>query len=155
MVKLCLRKVKCFSCCNLYVASHAKSTINTSEVFVIVSLTLFLPICLEQFARDNGFLLPDKTEPCSALQTPPGNSTSINEDVRCVVKIGWAWIDSASFRCVHIASFTYLVLTSTSLYIYSISVALQAVTVISMGGIADHRMCVVSKYNAIQLTYNN
>ena len=26
-----------------------------------------------------------------------------------------------------------------SLYIYSISVALQAITVISMGGIADHR----------------
>ncbi|EPS96947.1 hypothetical protein FOMPIDRAFT_1052802 [Fomitopsis schrenkii] len=68
-----------------------------SEVFVIVSLTLFLPICLEQFARDNGYLLPD-------------------------LKIGWAWIDTASF----------------SLYVYSISVALQALTVISMGGIADH-----------------
>jgi len=38
------------------------------------------------------------------------------------VKIGWAWIDSASF----------------SLYVYSMSVVLQALTVISMGGIADH-----------------
>ncbi|KAF8197141.1 MFS general substrate transporter [Pholiota molesta] len=92
-----------------------------SEVFVIVSLTLFLPICLEQFARDNGYLLPDKTEPCSALQSAPTNGTALDES-RCVVKIGWAWIDSASF----------------SLYIYSISVALQAITVISMGGIADH-----------------
>ncbi|GBE85868.1 Autophagy-related protein [Sparassis crispa] len=92
-----------------------------SEVFVIVSLTLFLPICLEQFARDNGFLLPDRTQPCtSALPTPA--KAPKGEEERCVVKLGWMWIDSASF----------------SLYVYSISVALQALTVISMGGIADH-----------------
>ncbi|KAL0948348.1 hypothetical protein HGRIS_010934 [Hohenbuehelia grisea] len=88
-----------------------------SEVFVIVSLTLFLPICLEQFARDNGYLLPDKTERCSAIK-----ATAEALPPRCVVRIAWFWIDSASF----------------SLYVYSISVALQALTVISMGGIADH-----------------
>ncbi|KNZ78914.1 Autophagy-related protein 22-2 [Termitomyces sp. J132] len=89
-----------------------------SEVFVIVSLTLFLPICLEQFARDNGFLLPDRTERCSAIAKLEAGTT------RCVVKIAWIWMDSASF----------------SLYVYSISVALQALTVISMGGIADHQL---------------
>ncbi|THH13716.1 hypothetical protein EW146_g6539 [Bondarzewia mesenterica] len=89
-----------------------------SEVFVIVSLTLFLPICLEQFARDNGYLLPDKTIPCSSVSNKFVEETT----ARCAVKLGWAWIDSASF----------------SLYVYSISVALQALTVISMGGIADH-----------------
>ncbi|KAL5513960.1 hypothetical protein ACEPAG_2721 [Sanghuangporus baumii] len=93
-----------------------------SEVFVVVSLTLFLPICLEQFARDNGYLLPDKTRPCSTVKTAPLNAADTAEDTRCVVKIGWVWVDSASF----------------SLYVYSISVALQALTVISMGGIADH-----------------
>ncbi|KAI1793765.1 MFS general substrate transporter [Ganoderma leucocontextum] len=92
-----------------------------SEVFVIVSLTLFLPICLEQFARDNGFLLPDKKYPCTPVTTQPV-AREANQDARCVVKLGWVWIDSASF----------------SLYVYSISVALQALTVISMGGIADH-----------------
>ncbi|KAF8631651.1 hypothetical protein AX17_005053 [Amanita inopinata Kibby_2008] len=98
-----------------------------SEVFVVVSLTLFLPICLEQFARDNGYFMPDRTIRCS-LPSQPSNTTvaQINEaealDMPCVVKIGWFWIDSASF----------------SLYVYSISVALQAITVISMGGIADH-----------------
>lgn len=93
-----------------------------SEVFVIVSLTLFLPICLEQFARsacvacirggphtetfcfrDNGYLLPDKIIPCTAAQpTPVGNSQAElpGEEQRCVVKLGWLWIDSASFRCV-------------------------------------------------------
>ncbi|KAG6875376.1 hypothetical protein C0992_004068 [Termitomyces sp. T32_za158] len=64
-----------------------------SEVFVIVSLTLFLPICLEQFARDNGFLLPERTTPCAAV-APLATA-------RCVVKIGWLWIDTASFRSVH------------------------------------------------------
>ncbi|KAJ2932154.1 hypothetical protein H1R20_g4946, partial [Candolleomyces eurysporus] len=91
-----------------------------SEVFVVVSLTLFLPICLEQFARDNGFFLPDKTIPCvakTAVSRPIGAP-----EARCVVKLGWVWVDTASF----------------SLYVYSISVALQALTVISMGGIADH-----------------
>ncbi|KII84768.1 hypothetical protein PLICRDRAFT_117365 [Plicaturopsis crispa FD-325 SS-3] len=86
-----------------------------SEVFVIVSLTLFLPICLEQFARDNGVLAPEKLQPCSS-----SNVESATES-RCVVRLGWLWIDTASF----------------SLYVYSISVALQALTVISMGGIAD------------------
>ncbi len=72
-----------------------------SEVFVIVSLTLFLPICLEQFARDNGFLLPDKTIPCASRPSPPAGSTD-EDEARCVVKLGWAWIDTASFRCVRL-----------------------------------------------------
>jgi len=88
------------------------------KVFAVCSLTLFLPICLEQFARDNGYLLPDRTIPCvsasplAAALDPP----------RCVVKVGWLWMDSASF----------------SLYVYSASVAVQALTVISLGGVADH-----------------
>jgi hypothetical protein len=72
-----------------------------SEVFVIVSLTLFLPICLEQFARDNGFLLPDKTIPCSSSPAPPVGTVE-EDEARCVVKLGWAWVDTASFRCVGI-----------------------------------------------------
>lgn len=67
----------------------------TSEVFVVVSLTLFLPICLEQFARDNGRLLPDRTKPCSGVATTEDPTA---DQPRCVVKIGWVWIDSASFR---------------------------------------------------------
>ncbi|KAG8215701.1 autophagy-related protein 22-like protein [Butyriboletus roseoflavus] len=88
-----------------------------SEVFVVVSLTLFLPICLEQFARDNGFWEPDHTKPCWSTA---GEDTAASGG-RCSVKIGWLWIDTASF----------------SLYVYSTNVALQALTVISMGSIAD------------------
>jgi UMF1 family MFS transporter len=81
-----------------------------SEVFAVVSLTLFLPICLEQYARDNGFLLPDRTVPCSAQvdhvpqqpTVPSINNISIPtpDEVRCVVKLAWLWVDTASFRCV-------------------------------------------------------
>ncbi|KAF8576741.1 autophagy-type protein 22 [Ramaria rubella] len=90
------------------------------EVFAVVALGMFLPICLEQFAQDHGFMLPEKTTKCSSKRGVSSNA----EDERCVVKIGWVWIDTASF----------------SLYVFSISVALQALTVISMGGIADNPM---------------
>jgi len=92
-----------------------------SEVFVVVSLTLFLPICLEQFARDNGMLLPDRIMPCNTIRGQPDEASPGGDERRCSVKIGWLWIDTASF----------------SLYVYSASVALQALTVISMGCIAD------------------
>ena len=70
-----------------------------SEVFVIVSLTLFLPICLEQFARDNGYFMPDRKIPCTASnQLPNATRPADDADVRCVVKLAWFWIDSASFR---------------------------------------------------------
>jgi len=112
-----------------------------SEVFVIVSLTLFLPICLEQFARDNGFFLPERTKPC---MSPPNNANLSESEGRCVVRVGWVWIDSASFRWVSIAPSKHtLNKRFSSLYVYSISVALQALTVISMGSIADHRARII------------
>jgi UMF1 family MFS transporter len=61
---------------------------------------------------------PERTEPCSSIKV----TASREGAARCQVKIGWLWVDSASF----------------SLYVYSFSVALQALTVISMGNIADH-----------------
>lgn len=72
---------------------HPGYSLFVSEVFVIVSLTLFLPICLEQFARDNGRLLPDRLDSCRAASTDAEAPSG-----RCVVKIGWLWIDTASFR---------------------------------------------------------
>ncbi|EDR03457.1 uncharacterized protein LACBIDRAFT_307170 [Laccaria bicolor S238N-H82] len=68
-----------------------------SEVFVIVSLTLFLPICLEQFARDNGYLAPLKTERCSSAAATT-NARMTPSTARCVVRIAGVWIDTASFR---------------------------------------------------------
>ena len=118
------------------------------EVFAVVSLTLFLPICLEQYARDNGFLLPDRTVPCTAQvdhvpQQPTvlsmrGGPMPTPEEVRCVVKLGWLWVDTASFR--YVLAYPQAFNPNSrldSLYVYSLSVASQAITVISMGSIAD------------------
>lgn len=100
VAKLCICEVPLymlFPNCNRTPANSIV-TICFSEVFVVVSLTMFLPICLEQFARDNGMLLPDKTDPCLEIKEPVEGS--LVEDARCVVKIGRTWIDTASFRCV-------------------------------------------------------
>ncbi|KAF8742548.1 hypothetical protein AX14_003582 [Amanita brunnescens Koide BX004] len=70
--------------------------------------------------------MPDHKVPCvitkQSLNITLAGASSQDADLRCAVKVAWFWIDTASF----------------SLYVYSISVALQAITVISMGGIADH-----------------
>jgi hypothetical protein len=92
MAQLRIREV---SLCSLSLRSPP--TIH-SEVFVVVSLTLFLPICLEQLASDNGFLDPDHTTPCVS-------SAAREDGARCAVKIGWLWIDTASFRSASTRSF--------------------------------------------------
>lgn len=134
LAQLCVREVD--STC--FIDDSPLTTSVYSEVFVVVALTLFLPICLEQFARDNGFLEPDRTQPCSDDHT----------DRRCAVKIGWLWIDTASFRFVVPQSLPYPPPNTPSLYVYSISVALQALTVISMGSIADRRKS--TEYRRVQ-----
>ena len=75
----------------------------------MVSLTLFLPICLEQFARDNGYYEPDHKTPCASAMITA-------EEARCVVKIGWVWIDTASFRCALILRYMLCVLTCVSVF---------------------------------------
>ncbi len=66
--------------------------------------------------------------------------TGETDQPRCAVKIGFAWIDTASFRYFY--SITLKIPCPnpmSSLYTNSLSVALQAITVISVGGIADNR----------------
>ncbi|GAA5962605.1 hypothetical protein JCM8115_002142 [Rhodotorula mucilaginosa] len=104
------------------------------EVFAIVSASLFLPVVLETYARQNGVLATaDRTTPCppSGAGGAPAPSDEDVDGLRCVVRLGGTWIDTASF----------------SLMVYSASVAVQALTVISMGGLADdsharHRLLV-------------
>ncbi|ORY84077.1 autophagy-related protein 22-like protein [Leucosporidium creatinivorum] len=83
------------------------------QVFVIVTATLFLPVLLETYARDNGKLAPDYTVSCPASEEAA--------HFRCAVKVAGHFVDTASF----------------SLFTYSASVFVQALTVISMGGLAD------------------
>ena len=90
------------------------------------SLGSFLPIALEQMARDQGVLLSDRTTPCKASwddshQSPPvevwGRRTS-----QCVVYLLGVEINTASF----------------AMYTFSLSVLIQAFLIISVSGAADH-----------------
>lgn len=97
-----------------------------AETFAIVCMASFLPITLEQLARENGVLLRDKTTPCSASWSP-GTIDELNVPRRkelpaCVVHILGAEINTASF----------------AMYTFSASVLVQALLIISMSGAADH-----------------
>ena len=90
----------------------------------------FIPITLEQLARERGVLLADKSKPCSAsfhiaqpatlgyrLDPMPSKISG-----PCVIHLLGAEINTASF----------------ALYTFSLSVFVQAIVIISMSGAADH-----------------
>lgn len=90
---------------------------------------------LEQLARDQGVLVADRSKSCLAsVETSTPDSTSYNlplqarnvstrpDSDQCVVRLLAAEINTASF----------------AMYIFSISVVLQALLIVSMSGAADH-----------------
>ena len=104
-----------------------------SETFAIVVMASFMPITLEQLARENGVLLKDKTTPCKASWNPTPtsslNTTALETTIHrpkelpaCIVYILGAEVNTASF----------------ALYTFSISVLVQALLIVSMSGAADH-----------------
>ncbi|GAA6054243.1 hypothetical protein JCM3770_005140 [Rhodotorula araucariae] len=92
-----------------------------SEVFIIVTGTLFLPVVLETYARENGRLAPGFAGPCPPSGLGGADAGEREDAARCAVRLLGMWIDTASF----------------SLIVYSASVAAQALTVISIGKLAD------------------
>jgi MFS transporter, UMF1 family len=97
-----------------------------AETFAIVCMASFLPITLEQLARENGVLLKDHTTPCSASWQPGTvNGLAIphrKELPACVVLVLGTEINTASF----------------AMYTFSLSVLVQSLLIISMSGAADH-----------------
>lgn len=102
------------------------------QVFVVCGIGSFIPVTLEQLARENGVLLSDRTTPCKAPRpatTPYFSASSLDALLRpspergqCVVHILGVEINTASF----------------AMYTFSISVFIQALLIISMSGAADH-----------------
>lgn len=100
-----------------------------AEPFMVSAVGTFVPILLEQFAREKGVRLDDHNIPCLAptapingtLPLPPGSGDP-NKGVKCVVEIlGNYYIDTSSY----------------ALYTFSFSVLVQTLVVISMSGAAD------------------
>ena len=101
-----------------------------AEVFAIVGMGSFLPITLEQLARDQGVLLSDGKTPCRASWPSSGPSVSATllsaprhrELPACIIHLGGIQINTASF----------------AMYTFSISVLIQSLLIVSMSGAADH-----------------
>ena len=103
-----------------------------AEVFAICAIGSFLPITLEQLARDQGVLLKDKTTPCNTSwklgsdRTSPSNLTlrsmGKKELPACVIYFLGLEINTASF----------------AMYTFSVSVLIQSILIISISGAADH-----------------
>ncbi|ODQ58925.1 hypothetical protein WICANDRAFT_31876 [Wickerhamomyces anomalus NRRL Y-366-8] len=96
-----------------------------AEPFIVSAVSTYVPLLLEQFARENGVRLDNHLIPCLTenpvvlpILPPPSNGTN---PVKCVVYVLGSYIDTSSF----------------ALYTFSVSVLIQTLTVISMSGAAD------------------
>lgn len=119
-----------------------------AEPFIVTAVSTYVPLLLEQFARENGVRLDNHLIPCLTenpvvppILPPPSNGTNpglgdpvarlftrdthdvgaVQEQVKCVVYVLGSYIDTSSF----------------ALYTFSVSVLIQTLTVISMSGAAD------------------
>ncbi|KAF8985676.1 Autophagy protein 22 [Entomortierella lignicola] len=90
------------------------------EAYVVVALTSFIPITLEALASEQGHLY-GTNEPC--VSRPNSTETSITtERPRCMISFGRLEMDTASFV----------------MYLTSLAVLLQALTVVSISAMADY-----------------
>ncbi|RDA93114.1 hypothetical protein CP533_4088 [Ophiocordyceps camponoti-saundersi (nom. inval.)] len=87
-----------------------------AETYVICGIASFIPILLESLARENGVLVSDPSKPCAS------SDSKTDDDGQCVVYVLGLEINTASF----------------AMYTFSVSVALQALLVVSISCAADH-----------------
>ncbi|KAI9671596.1 MAG: Autophagy protein 22 [Trizodia sp. TS-e1964] len=106
-----------------------------AEVFVVCGIGSFIPVTLEQLAREKGVLLWDGVSPCRAsfdnsLPSVNGTLPATHlfarspgvDDGQCVVYLLGMEINTASF----------------AMYTFSLSVLVQALLVITLSAVADH-----------------
>ncbi|KAL5002982.1 autophagy-related protein 22-2 [Aspergillus recurvatus] len=93
-----------------------------AEVFAVCGVGSFLPLTLEQLAREQGFL-PSSHLPCVGPDAPPaaGNGTAPANEA-CVVPLMGLEINTASF----------------AMYTFSLAVLIQALTLVSFSALADY-----------------
>ncbi|KAF2196719.1 hypothetical protein GQ43DRAFT_426011 [Delitschia confertaspora ATCC 74209] len=89
-----------------------------AEVFAVVGVGAFLPLTLEQLARESGVLWEDKSTPCNV---PSGASGNGNGSEQCVVRPFGIEVTTTSF----------------AMYTSSAAVLVQAVTLVCFSSFAD------------------
>lgn len=99
-----------------------------AEVFAVVGVGSFLPVTLEQLARENGVLYSDRTTPCisptrSTVRMLSSRATDGTRDPdQCIVHLFGSDITTASF----------------AMYTFSAAVLCQAIVLISFSAFADY-----------------
>lgn len=110
-----------------------------AEVFAVCGMGSFIPVTLEQLARENGVLLSDETKPC--VGGPPDEGIEAMAGGQCIVYVmGWR-MNTSSFAMYGPLLVTAAIATNVNVasrYSFSISVLLQALIIVSMSGAADH-----------------
>lgn len=101
-----------------------------AEVFAVCGVGSFLPVTLEQLAKENAVLWSDKTKSC--ISKPAGDAASTamrllaregeRDDTQCVIHIFGAEMTTSSF----------------AMYTFSLAVFVQALALVSFSSVADH-----------------
>lgn len=97
-----------------------------AEAFAVCGPGSFLPVALEQLARENGVLWSDRSTPC--VDAGKGNSGRLlmaradGGNDQCVINVLGAEITTASF----------------AMYTFSMAVFIQALALISFSSVADY-----------------
>jgi UMF1 family MFS transporter len=100
-----------------------------AEVFVVCGMGSFIPITLEQLARERGHLEHNPYKSCMVHDGLDLHASGRKGDAQqCVVDILGMELNTASF----------------AMYTFSISVLVQALLIISMSGAADHGRSVLT-----------
>jgi MFS transporter, UMF1 family len=95
-----------------------------AEVFAVCGPGSFLPVALEQLARENGVLWSDRTTPCtSSAASRLLLSRAVKEGSdQCLIRVFGAEMTTASF----------------AMYTFSLAVFIQAIALISFSSVADY-----------------
>ncbi|KAE9364014.1 MFS general substrate transporter [Stipitochalara longipes BDJ] len=102
-----------------------------AEVYAVCGIGSFVPVTLEQLAREGGVLWSDKTTPCVAKTAGKGAAAlavrlltraASTDNNQCVVHVLGAELTTSSF----------------AMYTFSIAVFTQALALVSFSSIADH-----------------
>ncbi|PVH81122.1 hypothetical protein DL98DRAFT_178845 [Cadophora sp. DSE1049] len=106
-----------------------------AEVFAVCGVGSFLPVALEQLARERGVLWSDNTTPCVVKPDSGHRAASVaGLLVRAAVSDTEA---DTNHQCV-IPALGNMTTSSFALYTFSIAVFVQALALVSFSAVADH-----------------
>lgn len=113
-----------------------------AEPFIVSAVSTYVPLLLEQFARENGVRLDDHSQPCilpndpmPPILPPPSVNGTLPTDPTYL--FSRSMTNEAATKCVLYVLGHYIDTSSYALYTFSTSVLIQTLTVISMSGAAD------------------